>query len=400
MLSHSDKPIIEVMEDLAEHGVEAGYLVPTQVGLSKSILDAHGSLREFLRAKDIHDFSSQAQGPEEKVVLNVRLVEPERLVPTKMSLYRPITKDGDPRIWIYGLGNYAHAWNLLLFIVAFGDLYVVNASRPEIYESRDRPGSPFSDLLANAAPKLDYIEQELIEKLRGVARLGYVDSMRPGPTGVGMTLETLLGITANSAREPDYFGIEIKASRLSSGTRRQNLRVNLFAQVPDWGKSAYKSGVALLESFGYNDSSTGRLQFYCQLDTKPNSLGHYLRIDAPSGLLRSLKDDKDVVCWGLANLKKQLQLKHNRTMWVGANAKRHPATGLEQFHYVTAKRTHSPLVANFETLIEIDAITFDFTLSLVQGKRGPRARDHGYLFKIHPSNLDLLFPKSEPMTLI
>jgi hypothetical protein len=215
-----------------------------------------------------------------------------------------------------------------------------------------------------------------------------------------MTLETLLGIKANSLREPDYHGIEIKASRVGSGKAKAKQRVNLFSQVPDWGKSKYKSGIELLEAFGYNDASTGRKQFYCQLDTRPNSLGHRLQVDSPVGLLRSLKDEEDVVCWGLANLRKQLQLKHNRTLWVDALSRKDSASGSEQFHYVAARRTHSPLVANFETLVEIDAITFDFTLSLVSGKRGPRARDHGYLFKIHPSNLDLLFPKSEPILLI
>lgn len=400
MLTNSDIPILPVMQELAKHGVEAGYLVPTEVGLQKSILDAHGSLRDFLLSKGIHDFEAQAQGPDSKVVLDVFLVEPEQLTKTKMSLYRPVSKEGDPRLWIYGLGNYARPWNLLVFIVAYGDLYVVNASCADIFQSKSRGGSPLARLLKDAAPTLDWVEQALVEKLREIGRLGYVNSMRAGPTGVGMTLETLLGINANSLREPDYHGIEIKASRVGSGKTKAKQRVNLFSQIPDWGKSKYKSGVELLNAFGYNDATTGRRQFYCQLDTRPNSLGHRLQVDSPEGLLRSLKGEDDVVCWGLANLKKQLGLKHNRTLWVDALSRKDSASELEQFHYIAAKRTHSPLVANFETLVEIDAITFDFTLSLVPGKRGPRARDHGYLFKIHPSNLDLLFPKSDPIPLV
>lgn len=400
MLSRSDVSIVGVMQELAKHGVEAGYLVPTEVGLQKSILDAHGSLRDFLLSKGIHDFASQPQGSDGKVVLDVFLVEEGHLTRTKMSLYRPPTKDGDPRLWIYGLGAYARPWNLLALVVAYGDLYIVNASRNEIFQSKDRAGSALAKLLVDAGPALDWAERNLIEKLRAIGQLGYVGSMRAGPTGVGMTLESLLGIKANSLREPDFHGIEIKASRVGSGKAKAKQRVNLFSQVPDWKISKYQSGVALLDAFGYADASTGRKQFYCQLDTRPNSLGHRLQVDSPQGLLRSLKGNDDVVCWGLANLKKQLQLKHARTLWVDALSRKDPLSGAEEFHYVAASKTHSPLISNFETLIEIDAITFDFTLSLIAGKRAPRARDHGYLFKIHPRNLDLLFPQSEPIALI
>lgn len=400
MLSKSDTPILGVMQELAKRGVEAGYLVPTEVGLHKSILDAHDSLRDFLANKGIHDFKTQLQGQEAKVVLDVFLVEQGHLARTKMSFYRPTSKEGDPRIWIYGLGEYARPWNLLAFVVAYGDLYIVNVSRHEIFQSKDKAGSPFAQLLIDAAPALDWAERELVEKLRAIGSMGFVTSMRTGPTGVGMTLESLLGIKANSLREPDYHGIEIKASRIGSTKARAKQRVNLFSQVPDWKISKYKSGVELIDAFGYIDEATGRKQFYCQLDTRSNSLGHRLEVDSPEGLLRSLKGKEDVVCWGLANLRKQLQLKHAKTLWVDAMTRKDLESGFEQFHYVAARKTSSPLISNFETLIEIDAITFDFTLSLVPGKRGFRARDHGYLFKIHPSNLDLLFPQSEPIALI
>jgi hypothetical protein len=39
----------------------------------------------------------------------------------------------------------------------------------------------------------------------------------------------------------------------------------------------------------------------------------------------------------------------------------------------------------------------DYTLS--QKATGNSARDHGYLFKIHPENFDLLFPPSKSIKL-
>jgi hypothetical protein len=46
MLNRSDTDIKAVVTYLAKFSVEGGYLVPTQTGLEKSILDAHESLRK------------------------------------------------------------------------------------------------------------------------------------------------------------------------------------------------------------------------------------------------------------------------------------------------------------------------------------------------------------------
>ena len=71
MLVKADISISEVMKVLASYGQEAGYIVPTETGMDKNILDAHGSLRDFFKAKDIHNFDTQGQGGAHKKVINV-----------------------------------------------------------------------------------------------------------------------------------------------------------------------------------------------------------------------------------------------------------------------------------------------------------------------------------------
>ena len=56
--------------------------------------------------------------------------------------------------------------------------------------------------------------------LSDVSRKGFIKTMRPGDTGVGFTLETLLGIEANSNKAPDYKGIELKSSRVSKASNK------------------------------------------------------------------------------------------------------------------------------------------------------------------------------------
>jgi len=51
---------------------------------------------------------------------------------------------------------------------------------------------------------------DFAEKFRKIREMGYVPSLRNGPTGIGFTLETLLGIDENNDALPDIEGAELK----------------------------------------------------------------------------------------------------------------------------------------------------------------------------------------------
>jgi len=57
---------------------------------------------------------------------------------------------------------------------------------------------------------------ELKNKFMEISHLGWICSLRCGPTGVGYTFETLLGKNEESSSFPDYNGIEIKTHRMRS----------------------------------------------------------------------------------------------------------------------------------------------------------------------------------------
>lgn len=153
MLDKADKDIPGVIRFLAARGLEAGYLVPTDTGLAKSIMDAHGQLVGYFRQSGLHDYGSQQKGSQAKVQVTTWIVKQDGLVETKTSLYRPETKTGDPRLWISELGKHAKAGNLLVLLSHEGELYVVNSSVDGMLESANDPSSPISrvfDLLASA----------------------------------------------------------------------------------------------------------------------------------------------------------------------------------------------------------------------------------------------------------
>lgn len=395
MLELSDRPIAEVVRQLALHGVDAAYLVPTATGLEKAILDCIAPVRSYLRREGIHDFDRQAQGPEHKVKLTARVVLPDRLVDTTASLYRPVTKQGDPRIWFYGLGDYAEAGNLLAVFAIEGVLYVVNSSRTDVWSSLDQVGSPLQRIIERKRIQRGGPAEELLAKLKRVSARGFIGTVRAGDTGVGATLEDALGIRANTNKGPDYRGIEIKASRRLPTGRAKN-RVSLFSQVPDWSASRYKNGSELLKAHGY--VKDGRRQLYCTVGKKPNPQGLYNQVDASTGNLVNLcsRDGatEDVCVWPLDSLRDRLREKHRETFWVKARSRGEGES--EEFHYVEVEHTRLPLLGNLELMLEAGQITFDYTLS-VKARGG--SRDHGYLFKAWPEDFVLLFPPSVRYTL-
>jgi hypothetical protein len=153
MLSKSDISIDLIQSDLTSYGIDAAFLVPTELSLKKSILDAHIEFKKFLSNKNLHDFEAQAKGSANKKVLPVNLIEKDSVKRSSISLYRPDTKGGDPRLWISGLAKYAKPYNLLAIFLKGEELYVLNASNKEIFESRLTPDSILNSILSSLAPK-------------------------------------------------------------------------------------------------------------------------------------------------------------------------------------------------------------------------------------------------------
>lgn len=55
--------------------------------------------------------------------------------------------------------------------------------------------------------------EEFQIKFKEIKAKGFIPTTRKGPTGIGHTLETHLGIIENNDAEPDIEGAELKAHR-------------------------------------------------------------------------------------------------------------------------------------------------------------------------------------------
>jgi hypothetical protein len=378
---------------LTEKSVELCLIEPTETGLVKSIMDATGSVRTYLKSNSIHDYEFQKQGQENKIQIPSFLISSDNLISSVASLYRPNTKKGDPRIWFKGLGNYANANDILGIFVFENELYVLNITQLDLHRLLAvNVSNPLSDLVNEIKQISNEVADELILLLNEIAGRGPIPAMLAADTAIGRTLETLLGIDINSSRKPDYKGIELKSYRDKRGNRK-----TLFAQVPDWNLSKFKSSAEILDAFGYERGEDFKL--YCTVSSLVrNSQGLKLKMDADINQLIENSNKSnigDFVVWGLETLHNRLLEKHNETFWIAADSI--SIDGLEHFQYKKVEHTKKPIVSQFDILIEQGIITLDH---LIKRKSTGSVVEKGPLFKIKPNALGLLFPPSQLYSLI
>jgi len=378
---------------LSENSIELALIEPTETGLVKSIMDATGSVRNYLKTKNIHDFETQRQGQESKVLVSSILLGTDGIINSIASLYRPNTKKGDPRIWFKGLGSYAKANDILGIIIFQKVLYVLNITQIDLETSMNSTvANPIKEFVNEIRQISNEVSEELLFKLKAIAARGFIPSLLNADTAIGRTLENLLGIPMNSSKTPDYKGIELKSARELKNTRK-----GLFGKTPNWELSKFKTRVEILDNFGYWKNGIFRLYNTIRA-TDRNAQGLILRTDYDKDYLIENSDKPEIgdfLVWELADLKSALLTKHKETFWISAQSKFD--NGNEYFLYKSAIHTKNPLLNQFGFLIEEGAITLDYNI-----KRLPNGNveDKGCNFKLKRNALDLLFPPSKAYSLI
>jgi len=377
---------------LASIGVEFAVFEPTKTGLKKGILDATLPVRSLFQLKGFHQFSAQGKGARENgVYKTAHFVGPSGVVRTTVSLYRPESKDGDPRMWFSQLATFASASEQLAIIVLDDELYLFNISRDQLEEAGSAHGyGPITKVLNEYRKKEDKPAQELLVRLKQIAK-NPIKAISIGDTAVGMAVELALGIKPNSKKTPDYAGIELKAGRGSKN------RSTLFAQVPLWSQGMCKSSADILDRYGY-PGANGDQRLYCTVSTqKKNSQGLQFEYDeAHDRLLEKDEKGQVVAVWPGALLRQRLAEKHAETFWINATSE--IIGGVEHFHLKSVTHTKRPLESQFLPLMHSGVITMDH---LIKRKSGAKSvQEKGPLFKINKEDLKYLFPKPQNYTLV
>jgi hypothetical protein len=121
----------ERLDEIRARGFAVGMVEVTRAALSKSTIDAPASFRQFLEAQLIHVYSGQQLGPDGKRLISavIRTGHSDEVVPTRVSFYRPASRNSDGRFWIAGLQDHAGPNDLLALYMNEGILTTENVSR-------------------------------------------------------------------------------------------------------------------------------------------------------------------------------------------------------------------------------------------------------------------------------
>lgn len=229
--------------------------------------------------------------------------------------------------------------------------------------------------------------EEVKQKLIEIKKLGYVATHRAHDTGVGKTLEDLLGISENNIKLPDFGEIELKAKRVESESM---LTLATKSPLPE--------GVnrVLFDNYKYSDNSG----FYNLHSTVYGSRYN------PQGFKITLKGDrlylenpKNIVAyWPISIFDETLKSKSDKILLVFAETKGERKTASEKFHYTEAHLLSNLNRDKFTAAITNDKLKVDIRIGVFRsGKRKGQYHDHGTGFRTSKIDFLQLFDSYEPI---
>ena len=384
---------------LVNKGIKFTTIQITKTGRDKSILDATAPVRTYFLEHNVHNYAYQPKGKEYKVFKHAVILSQCEAFETLISLYRPETKKGDPRLWVLNFKKHIGPNEIFSIISYDEDLFIINLSQVDIqaaYESCIC--TPLKDLISEMTLKGNPIADELFGMIKD--RLGHwVLSEVSADTGIGRTVESVLGIAMNDSKAPDFKGIELKSKRYNAKVRN-----TLFTQTPNWNLSRIKNGRKIVDLYGYASADDPIKRMHVTLRShNPNPQKLALNVNVAKALLeaneytenekfngknKKYKKVRDVAVWQLLTLHERLITKHHETFWI--NVENRIECGKEYFRVKDIVHTKNPIVPQFDTLLDQGSITVDFLLNR-------RTGGDTYSFKIASKARPLLFPESETL---
>jgi len=226
----------------------------------------------------------------------------------------------------------------------------------------------------------------VIEKLKAIKKMGYIRTHRVGDTGIGKTLEDLLGITENNIPGPNAEMIELKSARKNASSM-----LTLFTKSP----LPMGANSVLLQRFGYESARGNKRK---ELHTTVNAI-EYNQLRGEPGFKIGVKKDRINLItiqneimgyWDKEILKKSFERKLPELLYVKVEAKGKDSN--EEFWFNEAWLLKGFDFDNFLSLLREGVILVDIRIG--QYPNG-RTHDHGTGFRVFPDRLDLCFSYRE-----
>ncbi len=226
----------------------------------------------------------------------------------------------------------------------------------------------------------------ILKKLKEIKKRGYIKTHRAGNTGIGKTLEDILGIEENNIPGPNARMIELKSARKNASSM-----LTLFTKSP----LPPKANSILLEKFGY-ESRRGnhRKELHTTVSAREfNTLKGRpgFKIVIEEERLNLVTANNEIVgYWDKDTLKKSFERKMPKLLYVKADSRGSGSD--EEFWFNEAYLLSGFDFENFVRLLKEGTILVDIRIG--QYPDG-RPHDHGTGFRVLPAKLDLCFEHRE-----
>jgi len=227
------------------------------------------------------------------------------------------------------------------------------------------------------------IVRQFLTRFDAITAKGFVSTRRAGDTGIGHTLESLLGLAENNSPGGDFLGMEVKAWRMEPHGTNRRRPMNLFLKEPKWLDQG--SAAERIKRFGYRDKQQ-RPAWYQSVTCRENSEGLCLQRDDTNSLLLLLDEADAIAGWRYDVLAGRLAEKHNQAVFVGAETQGRGKS--ERFHYTTVEYCRRPSIERFLKIVDQGDVIVELRMHV---GTNDRVRNHGTAFRIRKNRIQDLY---------
>lgn len=223
----------------------------------------------------------------------------------------------------------------------------------------------------------------LKRKLEEIKKMGFIKTRRSGDTGIGKTLEDLLGIKENNIPLPDIGGV----AELKSYRRNAKSMMTLFTLEPS-PKGGNRDRI-LLDNFGYSKRDNQRSkELHSTLSCRRYN-NQKLKLSVEKNKIRVIGENKRInIYWDMFSLENKFNKKLPALVYVLADNK--TMKGNEYFYFNEAYFLEDFDFELFKKRIKNDDIVVDFRIYY---RSNGSVRNHGTGFRVKFDKIDDCFSK-------
>lgn len=244
-------------------------------------------------------------------------------------------------------------------------------------------------------------ESDTVKKLKEIIKAQYwYPTHREGNTGIGKTLEDLLGISENKNSKGDIEIIGMEPVELKSSRIGTQSMITLFTKSPE---PRGKGNKRLLEDFGYYNDNSEFKELHCTLSIGSNKIkGKQLLMeinkygnDKRIELINEKRNNgREVVAYYSKEELEKAAMKKLLTGLVLVEADTKIEDSTEKFRYINAIFLCDFNVDKLFEIIKQGDLLLDLRIGTYKsGKNKGKPHDHGNGFRAFDRNLKNIFNK-------